>query len=68
MLHVHRSTRFYIKCHLLGVLQDKDLFVQFTDPNMLDMWVKQVAQFLWLYALVKAGLHAVSSWITQFLK
>lgn len=23
-----------------GVLQDKDLFVQFTDPNMLDMWVQ----------------------------
>lgn len=22
-----------------GVLQDKDLFVQFTDPNMLDVWV-----------------------------
>lgn len=27
-------------CSFAGVLQDKDLFVQFTDPNMLDMWVR----------------------------
>lgn len=26
-----------ILLNLSGVLQDKDLFVQFTDPNMLDV-------------------------------
>lgn len=26
-----------ILLNLAGVLQDKDLFVQFTDPNMLDV-------------------------------
>lgn len=30
------TSKKYI-CIFTGVLQDKDLFVQFTDPNMLDM-------------------------------
>ncbi|XP_028812229.1 ubiquitin-like protein 7b [Denticeps clupeoides] len=41
----------------LGVLQDKDLFVQFTDPNMLDMLVRSHPALVNAIILV---LHSVA--------
>lgn len=41
----------------LGVLQDKDLFVQFTDPNMLDMLIRSHPSLVNAIILV---LHSVA--------
>ncbi|XP_051953165.1 ubiquitin-like protein 7b isoform X1 [Xyrauchen texanus] len=42
----------------LGVLQDKDLFVQFTDPNLLDMLIRSHPALVNAIILV---LHSVTS-------
>lgn len=51
------SSKKYI-CIFAGVLQDKDLFVQFTDPNMLDMWV------VTLCPTSHAGWSVRGKWLT----